>query len=203
MAEPRLDRHGSEIVRQLFEENTAQVGSVGDIVEKHAGDAVFLGPSTKSPNDDDSGEADFESEMLPSDPAELDEEMDDEFPGTDDEDEQGLGETDLTGTAAGIARGFGSHLAQDLGSDGFQIQEIPDRVLRSTGRPVPLGELDDYDDDDSQNGKNDSKELEALSIPGVGAVRPREADPDAPGPYPTRDHVPHSANEAADSSERM
>jgi hypothetical protein len=164
---------------------------------------LFLAPAEKSPNDDDSGEADFESEMLSSDPAELDEEMDDEFPGTDDEDEQGLGETDLTGTAAGIARGFGSHLALDTGSDGFQIQELPDRVLNMTPRLAADGELDDYDDADSNVGKDSSRDLEALSIPGVGAVRPTEPDPDAPGPYPIREHIPHTANEAADSSERL
>ena len=203
MAEPRLDRHGSEIVRQLFEENTAQVGSVGDIVDKHAGDAVFLGPSDKTPNDSDSGEADFVSEMLSSDPAEQWEEADDEFAGEDDEDEQGIGETDLTGTAPGIARGFGSHLPIDLGSGGFQIQEMPAQALRMQGRAgFAQGELDDYDDDDPTNGKDDPKGLEALSIPGVGAVRASETDPDAPGPYPTRDHRPHTAVEQADSSER-
>ncbi len=46
MAKERLDKHDS-IHHELFDEDTAQVGSLGDIVEKHAGDAVFLSPAGK------------------------------------------------------------------------------------------------------------------------------------------------------------
>ncbi|HEY3331008.1 MAG TPA: hypothetical protein VGK19_13355 [Capsulimonadaceae bacterium] len=165
MAGERLDKHGSPEAKQLFERDTAQVGSLGDIVEKHGGDNLVLVPE-RSVGGADSGEADFEAEMNPNDPSGEWEGLDDTFPGEDDEDAEGMGETDITGTAPGIARGFGSHLAQDLGRDGFQIEEIPDRAIRLMGQTVPGEELDDYDDADSTNGVNDSRELGRLSEPG-------------------------------------
>ncbi len=141
----QLDKH-DKIHHELFDEDTAQVGSLGDIVEQHAGDAVFLTPPERSPNGVDGGESDFEAEMNQTDPA-GDESMD-----PDDEysvaDQDGLLNADLTGTVAGIARGFGTHLPQDLGRDGFQIESLPAEALKMQGRPLADGEeLDDYDDD--------------------------------------------------------
>jgi hypothetical protein len=73
---------------------------------------------------------------------------------------------DITGTTPGLARGFGSHVPLDLGAGGFQIEEIPDRVLPNRNRSDAGEELDDYDDDNPNNGKYDPKDLEILSIPG-------------------------------------
>ena len=145
MAEPRLDKH-SQIHHELFDENTAQIGSLGDIVEDHAGDAVFLTPKERSVGGADGGEADFEAEMLETDP-DPDEKLnpDDLYSVADEETVWG---TDQTGTVEGIARGFGTHLPQDLGKDGFQIEEMPEKAMQYISRPVADGEeLDDYDDD--------------------------------------------------------
>ncbi len=147
MAGQRLDKHGNPVFERLFESNTAQIGSLGDIVENHGYDD-FLAKPQRSIGGADGGESDLIAEMNPIDPSGEWEGLGDEFPGTADEDLEAIGETDITGTAAGIARGFGSHMAQDLGSDGFQIEEIPERALHMVGKaPVDGEELDDYDDD--------------------------------------------------------
>jgi len=175
MAE-RLDRHANKENHKLFDEDTAEVGSLGDVIEAHSGDSVRLGPPDRSVGGADGGESDSEAEANPEDPSAEWEELDDEFPGEAVEDEQGVGETDITGTAAGIARGFGSHLPQDLGSGGFQIEEIPSRAIGKL-RPLRAGEeLDDYDDDDPTNGKFDPRELESLSIPGSSPAEARADD---------------------------
>ncbi|MDR3706843.1 MAG: hypothetical protein P4L33_00965 [Capsulimonadaceae bacterium] len=145
MTEQRMDKHGSTEARRLFESDTAQIGALGDIVEEHGGDNIVLvtEPSTGGA---DAGESDFAVEMNSNDPSDDVEAIDDEFPGEDVEDSEGIGETDLMGSAKGIARGFGSHLAQDIGSDGFQIEEIPAGAAAKRNWPAKGGELDDYDD---------------------------------------------------------
>jgi hypothetical protein len=176
MPEPRLDAHGSDTVRALFEEDTNEVKTIGDIVEKHAGDSLILTPNTRGDRTADGGEADFEEDALPTDPAERWESLDDSFPGSDSEDDEGIGETDMTGTAPGIARGFGSHVPIDLGADGFQIEELPDRIVTGGIFRGVDEELDDYDDSDDQNGKFDSKELVDFEQPGDNAVGLTEDD---------------------------
>ena len=71
--------------------------------------------------------------------------------------ERDLFQTDQTGTVEGIARGFGTHLPQDLGRDGFQVEEIPRRALKFRDQPARADgeELDDYDDD-TDSGKFDA-----------------------------------------------
>ena len=170
MADQRMDRHGSPIVRKLFDSDTAQVGALGDIVEDHGGSDLNFSPE-RSVGGADSGESDVVAEMY----------IDDGFVTWDDEggpltnegddDQDTIGETDLTGLAPGIARGFGSHVAQDLGADGFEIEEIPSAVVPLLHRPASNEELDDYDDDDSSNGKFDSRDLEHLSQPGAFPVK--------------------------------
>lgn len=199
MASKRLDRHGSKESHELFDEDTAQVGALGDIVDKHAGDAVFLTPDEHDKGGADAGEADFTAEVTPTDPSTQWEEIDDEFPGAEREDEEGIGETDITGTAAGIARGFGSHLPQDLGSEGFEIEEIPRRALRYQGQVNGGEELDDYDDDDPNNGKYDPKDLEELSIPGSARAKADEEEP-LPGQIPARNRPAIDSDQDADSS---
>lgn len=181
MSEPRLDAHGSDTVRQLFEENTNEVKTVGDIVDKHAGDSIILTNTPRGNRAADTGEADFEEDELPLDPSEQWESVDDTFPGEEFEDGEGVGETDITGTAAGIARGFGSHLPLDLGADGFQIEEMPQQAV---GRRLVRGadeELDDYDDDINGNGKFDSGNLSEVEQPGTNpAPDVDETDLEAP-----------------------
>ncbi len=158
----RLDQHGSQKFNELFEENTAEPGSLAEIVDKHAGDAIFLG--TENDGDvkgADGGLTDFVGSMTERDPNDFYEEDDDDSISSD-----AIGNVDITGSAAGVARGFGSHVPLDLGSGGFQIEEIPDRAIPNMNRAQATEELDDYDDDDSSNGKYDSRELENLSIPG-------------------------------------
>jgi len=174
MSEPKLNAHGSDIVRALFEEDTNEVKTVGDIVDKHSGDAFVLTPGIRGNRGADEGEAEFEEDVLPIDPSEEWESIDDEFPGEDDEDEEGIGETDLTGTAAGIARGFGSHLPQDLGADGFQIEEVPDIATTTVIARSTNEELDDYDDENDQNGKFDSGDLADVEQPGANIVQKQQ-----------------------------
>ena len=198
MRNPRLDRH-SQKHHELFDENTAQVGSLGDIVEKHAGDAVFLGPSESGVGGADGGEEDFISEMNETDPA-GDEDLDPE-----DTLEDGLNgayfTADQTGTVAGIARGFGSHLTQDLGRDGFQIEEMPDIAL-STSRISPDGELDDYDSPDESDMDDQSPELARASEPGTNPARRRPATAQ-PHQYVTHDPRPRSTDDELDATREI
>ena len=201
--EKQFTKH-DKIHHELFDEDTNQVGSLGDIVEKHAGDAVFLTPPEKSPNGVDGGESDFVAEMLEADP-DLNAGMDEgDFYSAADED--GTEGTDQSGTVAGIARGFGTHLPQDFGAGGFQVEAIPDRVLRMQGRPLTEGEeLDDYDDD-TDGGKDDARgRLAADSEPFAHAV---STDPDAdteptPGRIPLRGRAAVSTDGELDATGQM
>jgi len=158
----RMERHGSDKFYQLFEETTAEPGSLGEIVDKHAGDAVFLsGEQQSAAKGADSGLADFVGEMGQSDPDNDWEEREDDKISFD-----AVSGVDITGSTPGIARGFGSHVSLDLGSGGFQIEDIPETALSHHAVRRPGEELDDYDDDNPDNGKFDPKELEDLSIPG-------------------------------------
>ena len=203
MAEERLDKH-SGIHHELFDEDTDQIRSLGDIVEKHAGDAVFLSPPERSSNDADGGEEDFEEEMLETDPAPNGGMDTADLYSPDDED--GTLGTDQSGTVAGIARGFGTHLPQDLGAGGFQVESIPDRALKITGRPLADGEeLDDYDDD-TDTGKDDATgKLASDSEPFSHAV---STDPDAdcepmPGRIPIKNRAPMTADDELDAAGAM
>ncbi len=203
ITELRLDKH-DKIHHELFDEDTSQIGSLGDIVEKHAGDAVFLTPAEKSPNDVDGGEEDFEAEMLEADPAPNDGMDDADFYSAADED--GTLGTDQSGTVAGIARGFGTHLPQDIGAGGFQVEAIPDRVLKLRDRPLAEGEeLDDYDDD-TDGGKDDARgRLAADSEPFAHAV---SSDTDAdteptPNRIPVKDRAPITADDELDATGKM
>ncbi len=203
MAEERLDKH-DKIHHELFDEDTNQIGSLGDIVEKHAGDAVFLTPPEKSPNDVDGGEMDFEAEMLQTDPAPNDGMDDADLYSAADED--GILSTDQSGTVSGIARGFGTHLPQDFGAGGFQVESIPDRVLNLIPRPLADGEeLDDYDDD-ADAGRDDAKgKLAADSEPFAHAV---STDPDAdtepmPDRIPIKERPPVTADDELDAAGKM
>ena len=201
--EKQLTKH-DKIHHELFDEDTNQVGSLGDIVEKHAGDAVFLTPAEKSPNGVDGGESDFEAEMLEADPAPNAGMDDADFYSAADED--GTVGTDQSGTVAKIARGFGTHLPQDFGAGGFQVESIPDRALKLQGRPLADGEeLDDYDDD-ADTGKDDARgKLAADSEPFAHAV---STDPDAdgeptPGRIPIHDRAAASTDDELDATRKM
>ncbi len=198
----RLDKH-DKIHHELFDEDTNQVGSLGDIVDKHAGDAVFLTPDEKSVGGADGGESDFEDEMNEADPAEREGMDPDDLYSADNE--RDIYQTDQTGTVEGIARGFGTHLPQDLGRDGFQVEEIPRRALKFRDLPARAEgeELDDYDDD-TDGGKYDANPaLTQASQPGANAV----AAPRLPEPTPdrirTRDDRPASTDDELDATRRM
>ena len=184
MARERLDKH-DKIHHELFDEDTNEVGSLGDLVEKHAGDAVFLTPAERSIGGADGGEADWEAEMSDTDPAD----GGDENPGDlySARDEDTIFATDQTGTVEGIARGFGTHLPQDIGAGGFQVEEIPRKALKYQGRPVADGEeLDDYDDEGDTGEFDSSPGLARASEPGANRV---QRDPDDDG-EPTPDRIP-------------
>ena len=198
----RLDKH-DKIHHELFDEDTNQVGSLGDIVDKHAGDAVFLTPDEKSVGGADGGEADFEAEMNEADPAE-DEGMDpDDLYSADDE--RGLFQTDQTGTVEGIARGFGTHLPQDLGRDGFQVEEIPRRALKFRDQPARADgeELDDYDDDTDTGKDDDGPALAQASQPGANRVQATGDHEPTPGRIPTHDRRPATTDDELDATRRM
>ncbi len=212
MSGERLDKH-SKIHHELFDENTNTVGSLGDIVEKHAGDAVFLTPKEKGVGGADGGLSDWEAEMTETDPA----------PNAgmnagdlySEGDESGLSSADQTGTVAGIARGFGTHLPQDFGSGGFQVEEVPDTVL---GRPPHLirdgEELDDYDDDnngdadtdldddDDEAGDDLDATLARASEPGANAVGGRRGEP-TPGRIPIKERHPSATDDELDATREI
>ena len=203
MAQERLDKHDA-IHHELFDEDTNQIGSLGDIVEKHAGDALFLTPPEKSSNGVDGGEADFEAEMLETDPA-PDTGMD-EADLYSAEDEDGVFATDQSGTVAGIARGFGTHLPQDIGRDGFQVETIPDQVLKLRGRPLAEGEeLDDYDDDTSASKDKATGRLAADSEPFAHMVSADADDDGEPTPnrIPVKNRTPMTSDDALDATRNM
>lgn len=195
MSNERLDRH-SQVFHELFDENTAQVGSLGDVVEHHAGDTLFLGPAEHTPGGVDSGLSDFQAEELESDPA--------ENAGADANDlfsqaGSGIWATDQTGTVAGIARGFGTHLPQDLGKGGFQVEELPEAALTSRVALRDGEELDDYDDEDDTNGKFDDGDLAFLSEPNAIELDDTKAEP-----TPDRIHIrpvhPSNADDQFDAT---
>ncbi len=200
MAEERLDKH-SKIHHELFDEDTAQVGSLGDLVEKHAGDAVFLTPAERSVGGADGGESDFIDEMNEADPAEGEGMDAGDLYSAGDEDQ--VFATDQTGTVEGIARGFGTHLPQDLGRGGFQVEELPDRALRFQGRPVAEGEeLDDYDDDGE--GKYDADpDLSRASEPGFNAVSPTRAAEPTPDRIPIIPRRPRATDDELDATREL
>ena len=203
MAEERLDKHDG-IHHELFDEDTSQVGSLGDIVEKHAGDAVFLTPPEKSVGGADGGLSDWETEMLETDPA-PDAGMDaaDLYSAKNEDSIEG---TDGSGTVAGIARGFGTHLPQDIGAGGFQVESIPDSALNSPPRFLADGEeLDDYDDD-TDDGRDDATgKMAADSEPFSHMV---SKDPDAdgeptPGRIPLKQPHPSATDDELDATRQM
>ena len=194
MAQERLDRHDS-IHHELFDEDTNQVGSLGDIVEKHAGDAVFLAPPEKSAGGVDGGLSDWEAEMLEADPA--------PNAGMDAadlysaEDQEGILATDGTGTVAGIARGFGTHLPQDIGAEGFQVETLPNSALFA---PQPLAdgeELDDYDDDKAELGSGSN------SQPFAHMVSDTEHTEPTPDRIPIKARRPATADEELDATQQL
>jgi hypothetical protein len=194
----RLDRH-DKIHHELFDENTAQVGSLGDVVESHAGHAVFFSDGERGTGGVDAGESDFTAEMLPSDPADdPDVDPDDLYA-----DEDQIWSTDQTGTVEGIARGFGTHLPQDLGRDGFHVEEIPDSALKFQNRVVRDGEeLDDYDDKQGDGKFDQDAKLSRMSQPGVNDVNSEPVEP-----MPDRIHVRkprlHDADDRFDATREM
>ncbi len=201
MAE-RLDKHDT-IHHALFDEDTNQVGSLGDIVEKHAGDAVFLAPPEKGVGGADGGESDFEAEMLETDPAPGEGMNPDDL--YSEGDEHSVFSADATGTVAGIARGFGTHLPQDIGRDGFQVEAIPDSALRMSPRPLADGEeLDDYDDD-TDDGKDDARgELAADSEPFSHMVSEPGGDGTAMnGQIPVKQRRPSTTDDELDATGAM
>ena len=108
-------------------QNDADVETLGDLIDArrdHDYDAPALpGDRGVKPTDpvEDSylTRADFEEEMLPVDPA----------PDAGADEDGILGdlvtnrEPDMTGTVMGVSRGTSTHLPQDIGRDGFQIEE--------------------------------------------------------------------------------
>ena len=123
------------------------------------------------------------------------------------EDQEGVFATDSSGTVAGIARGFGTHLPQDIGAGGFQVETIPDSVLNGRRRPLADGEeLDDYDDD-AGDGRDDARgKMAQDSEPFSHMV---SDDPDArhvsrpPTAFPVRQPHASSADDALDATRRM
>ncbi len=194
MSNERLDKHDA-IHHELFDEDTAQVGSLGDLVEKHAGDAVFLAAPEKSSNGVDGGEEDFEAEMLMTDPA-PNEAMDPtDLYSPDNETEELF--TDQTGTVAGIARGFGTHLPQDIGAGGFQVETLPKSALLAP-RPLAEGEeLDDYDDDKAEIGSGSNSQPFAHIIPDAKDTEP------TPGRIPIKARRPATTDEELDATQQM
>lgn len=195
MSNERLDKHDA-IHHALFDEDTAQVGSLGDLVEKHAGDAEFLAVPEKSPNGVDGGEADFEAEMLMADPAAREDRDPADMYSPDNE--TGSLSVDQTGTVEGIARGFGTHLPQDIGAEGFQVETLPNSALYSPRPPLADGEeLDDYDDDKADLGSGSN------SQPFAHMVSDTERTEPTPDRIPIKARRPATTDEELDATQQM
>jgi hypothetical protein len=198
----RLDKH-DKIHHELFDEDTNQVGSLGDIVDKHAGDAVFLAPVERGVGGADGGESDFEDEMNEADPAEREGMDPDDLYSADNE--RDIFQADQTGTVEGIARGFGTHLPQDLGRGGFQVEEIPRRALKYRDQPARADgeELDDYDDDTDDGVYDPDSALAQASQPGANAVpHPGLSEP-TPDRIRTHGDRPASTDDELDATRRL
>ena len=122
------------------------------------------------------------------------------------EDQAGVLATDGSGTVAGIARGFGTHLPQDIGAGGFQVETIPDSALKYQGRPPADGEeLDDYDDD-ADDGRDDAQgQLARDSEPFAHMVSEdpdRDGEP-TPNRIPVRQRHPGNTDEALDATRQI
>lgn len=195
----------SPMHHELFDEDTDQVGSLGDLVEKHAGDAVFLAPSEPGVGGADGGLADWEAEMLETDPSEnAGMDADDLYSAADEQ--EGMPAADLTGTVAGIARGFGTHLPQDLGADGYQVEELPDIALAQRPPLTADGELSDYDDNEDNGPDDPDPALARASQPGVNAVAPAPNDSDADTDghrLPVKDRPARSADDQLDATRKI
>ena len=194
--EKQLHTHDA-VHHALFDEDTSQVGSLGDIVEKHAGDAVFLTPPEKSVSGADAGYADWEAEMNQTDPA-ANEGMD-----PDDlysaEDENGVFATDGTGTVEGIARGFGTHLPQDIGAGGFQVESLPGSARNTAARPSADGEeLDDYDDDAVAEASPEAEPFAHM----VSKDEGEDTEP-TPGRIPVKARRPAAEDDALDATRQI
>lgn len=194
MSNERLDKHDA-IHHALFDEDTAQVGSLGDLVEKHAGDAEFLAVPEKSPNGVDGGEADFEAEMLMADPAAREDRDPADMYSPDNE--TGSLSVDQTGTVAGIARGFGTHLPQDIGAEGFQVETLPNSALFAPRLLADGEELDDYDDDKADLGSGSN------SQPFAHMVSDTERTEPTPYSIPIKARRPATTDEELDATQQM
>ena len=193
----RLDKH-DPIHHQLFDENTQQIGNLGDVVEAHAGAANFLPPPDRSHGGADGGEQDFVVEMLETDPAD-EADPDDLYV-----DEDQVWSTDQPGTVEGIARGFGTHLPQDLGRGGFHVEEIPDAALKRQPRVIHEGEeLDDYDDNvNAHDSDYVEEELSILSQPGMNDIDPSEEEA-MPGRIPIHGHRARAFDDKLDATREI
>jgi hypothetical protein len=108
--------------------------------------------------------------------------------------------TDQTGSVEGIARGFGTHLPQDLGAGGFHIEEVPDAALRLPRPVIHAGEeLDDYDD--PVDGVVDD-ELAIASQPGMNDIDPARPEP-TPGRIPIQPRHPRTFDDTLDASREI
>lgn len=202
MAGQQLNKH-DKIHHELFDEDTAQVGSLGDIVEQHAGDAVFLTPPEKSTGGADGGYSDWEAEMNETDPA-PNEGMDpDDLYSAEDETE--VTGTNQTGTVEGIARGFGTHLPQDIGRGGFQVEELPDAAMKLENRPAPAEgeELDDYDDDAEEDDTDLNDPIAAASEPFANRVPPTQGHTSMPDQIPVKTRRADTTDEELDATQKM
>ena len=144
---------------------------------------------TKSPADDEEdieymGRPDFMDAMNETDP--------DPSAGDDPSDTMGEGENraaDITGTVTGIARGMATHLPQDIGADGFQI-EGPEM----SGDPRVSDASTDPDDPNASD-----LDADVLGdTPGYGD----DAAGDDGGRIPTPPANPASADDALDATRR-
>lgn len=148
---------------------------------------------TASPDDDPDDASymtrdDFESSMLDTDP--------DPNAGANKGETLGQGESrapDLTGTVTGIARGMATHLPQDIGAGGFQIEE-PE--MSGDNRAL------DTDDDDAADGGGDTNGSDLDSD--VLDKTPGYGDPDsAGGQIPTPPANPASRDDALDATRQL
>lgn len=125
---PELDAEDDEDLdvsaALTFPHTKRQRDTTPDDITDFDGDARTSSPADDADDMSYMGRADVEQSMLETDP--------DPNTGSDEDDlvgDAGLGRApDLTGTVTGIAPGMGTHLPQDLGAGGFQIEE-PDANL--------------------------------------------------------------------------
>ena len=159
------------------------------------GDAMTKSPADNEEDIEYMGRPDFMGSMNDPDP--------DPNAGSNPGDTTGEGEgraADITGTVTGIARGMATHLPQDIGADGFQI-EGPE--MSGDPRASGAGDVSDASTDPDDPGASDLDADVLGKTPGYGNDAGNDDAGDDGGRIPTPPANPATSDDALDATRRL